>query len=154
MTVLCAAVPAIILALTPYVLFSQLYQIGSPASQPSGRRTSTIGTELAVDPSLDPVLMELERGDFKAARRALDTTVRRQRSIERPIAELVVYLVTFDGHRAAGVLEELQRSDPLSAQRCRQARLSTTIASLEHKVAPLQKEIVGDALTRLAMAFP
>jgi hypothetical protein len=100
------------------------------------------------------VLVELERGDFKKAGRTLDKVDRRRPSIERPIAELVVYLATFDGHRAAAILAELQRTDPLSAQRCQQANLWDAVAYLQRGRAPLRKEAVGAALGRLAIAFP
>ena len=151
---ICWVASVSLVVLIPHVLLGQRYQTRPPAAAPASQRVSAIGIELAVDRSLDAVLTEIERGDFKAARRALEMAPKRQRSIERPIAELVVYLMTLDVNRAAGALEELRRTDPLSAQRCREAGLSSTIASLGGKRAPLEKEIVGDALTRLAMAFP
>ncbi len=79
----------------------------SSITTPSPRRPNSS----PVSSDLDVAIGQLERGDFKAARRSVDAANWTGSDIERELAQLVVSLALFDGNRAAGSLTVIERTD-------------------------------------------
>jgi len=104
------------------------------------------------DRSLEEALGQVVQGDFKRAWETIDTGFRALTE-ERAFDRLVISLALRDGTRAQSALIALGRANADTARRCEQLEVQQTIALLSGGRSNLQKENVGELLSKIAVEF-
>jgi hypothetical protein len=126
----------------------------SPSSSTWTRPAPTQPVVRPYDPSLDEALGQINRGDFKRAWETIYHAGFSGWTEERAFARLVISLALRDGVRAQSAFSALGRVNADTARRCEHLEIQRTITFLISGRSSLQKENVGELLSRIAVEFP